>query len=218
MVSTAPPFGVTFGLGAWGNPDDIGMTKAKLLRLRKQVTVASAVEERRGAPRVQVRMPIRVSIPSVESAFESEAINISQTGLFVATNDHPPLGTLVDVEVSLATGRLLLHGTGEVVRHEKRQNPMGIGIRFDDISYEAQTLIDRLLGDGRLFGRYRLDELVGQGGMGEVYRAKVLDGPFAGRTAAIKRLRRDLAPEAMLVDLFAREAALSANLRHPNIV
>jgi non-specific serine/threonine protein kinase len=62
-------------------------------------------------------------------------------------------------------------------------------------------------------GRYRLQEALGQGGMGVVYAA--LDGDL-GRRVAIKMLRpNSLDPNAR--DRLWREARAAASLNHPNI-
>jgi eukaryotic-like serine/threonine-protein kinase len=69
---------------------------------------------------------------------------------------------------------------------------------------------DALLGD-----RYRLDHLIGRGGMATVWSATdtVLD-----RTVAIKRLHAGLLADAEHAERFRREAMLVARLSHPNVV
>ena len=66
-----------------------------------------------------------------------------------------------------------------------------------------------------LKGRYRVDELVGQGGMAEVYKAWDTQ-----RTAnmALKLLRSDLAQDATFWEHFVAEARTLESLQHPNIV
>ncbi len=67
---------------------------------------------------------------------------------------------------------------------------------------------------GTTFGRYRLIELLGAGGMGVVWRAW---DPELGREVAIKQIRGgSRTPVAM--ERFRREAELAARLRHPGIV
>lgn len=70
----------------------------------------------------------------------------------------------------------------------------------------------------RMFGRYELLQLIGKGGMAEVYRARVTSGPHAGEVVALKRLLPELANDAECIDLFTGEADLSRLLRHPHIV
>jgi len=62
---------------------------------------------------------------------------------------------------------------------------------------------------------YRLDALVGKGGMGEVYRATQLS---LGRTVAVKILSSELAKDPAFVARFDKEAAALAALSHPHIV
>jgi serine/threonine protein kinase len=70
---------------------------------------------------------------------------------------------------------------------------------------------------GELSG-YRIEALVGKGGMAEVYRAVALVGPRAGQRFAVKRLRPDLARDPGFVRLFEQEAEVTRRLRHPGIV
>ncbi|WNG44495.1 serine/threonine protein kinase [Archangium minus] len=62
---------------------------------------------------------------------------------------------------------------------------------------------------------YRLEKLVGTGGMGEVHKATQLS---LGRTVAVKLLSQQLAQEESFVARFQKEAAALATLHHPNIV
>ena len=64
-------------------------------------------------------------------------------------------------------------------------------------------------------GRYRLDELVGTGGMSSVYRAvdAVLERPVA-----LKLLHAQYLTDDAHVERFRREARAVAQLSHPNIV
>ena len=64
-------------------------------------------------------------------------------------------------------------------------------------------------------GPYRVKELLGQGGMGRVYRAERADGAFE-RTVAIKLMRKTRVPE-LIAAQFARERRILAGLQHRNI-
>ena len=66
-----------------------------------------------------------------------------------------------------------------------------------------------------LAGRYELDQVIGRGGMAEVWRAR--DRRLV-RDVAVKRLRIDLASDPTFQARFRREAQSSAGLNHPNIV
>ncbi len=63
--------------------------------------------------------------------------------------------------------------------------------------------------------RYRIESLLGQGGMGAVYRAYDMR---LDRKVAIKFLRQNLAEDKMLRRRFVREAQAMAKVEHPNIV
>ncbi len=64
-------------------------------------------------------------------------------------------------------------------------------------------------------GRYQLGQLVGRGGMAEVYVA--LDTRL-GRTVAVKIMRSDFANDTIFLERFRREAHSVAQMNNPNIV
>jgi serine/threonine-protein kinase len=64
-------------------------------------------------------------------------------------------------------------------------------------------------------GRYRLGELIGQGGMGEVFAAHDLR---LDREVALKLLRVDLAEQDGMRERVVAEARLAARLTHPHVV
>ncbi|HMR50394.1 MAG TPA: Stk1 family PASTA domain-containing Ser/Thr kinase [Arachnia sp.] len=66
-----------------------------------------------------------------------------------------------------------------------------------------------------LGGRYELDQIIGRGGMAEVWRAR---DTRLNRDVAVKRLRVDLASDPTFQARFRREAQSAAGLNHPNIV
>ena len=70
--------------------------------------------------------------------------------------------------------------------------------------------VPRVLND-----RYEIGELLGRGGMADVYKAQDLR---LGRTVAIKLLRADVARDSHLQARFRREAQAVAGLNHPSIV
>lgn len=69
--------------------------------------------------------------------------------------------------------------------------------------------------EGSPFGRYRLIELLGRGGMGEVWRAF---DTVTERTVAIKVLPTHLADDNQFQQRFRREAKAAAGLDEPHVV
>ena len=67
---------------------------------------------------------------------------------------------------------------------------------------------------GTRIGPYEVDALIGEGGMGEVYRATDTN---LKRAVAIKVLPDALATDAERLARFQREAEVLASLNHPNI-
>jgi eukaryotic-like serine/threonine-protein kinase len=67
---------------------------------------------------------------------------------------------------------------------------------------------------GQVVGGYHLQELLGRGGMGEVYRAQ---DPKLGRDVAIKILPPAFTSDPQRLARFDREARMLAAVNHPNI-
>ena len=74
--------------------------------------------------------------------------------------------------------------------------------------------VDPLIGQ-TLGGTYLIQEKIGSGGMGDVYRAihKKLESPVA-----VKIVKRELLAHSAMVNRFQREARAASKLHHPNVV
>ncbi|MBL8678983.1 MAG: protein kinase [Myxococcales bacterium] len=62
--------------------------------------------------------------------------------------------------------------------------------------------------------RYRIDALLGEGGMGAVYRAHDLE---LDEEIALKTLRRDISNDLGAIERFRREVKLARKVTHPNV-
>ncbi|MFZ0834228.1 MAG: serine/threonine protein kinase, partial [Mycobacterium sp.] len=69
--------------------------------------------------------------------------------------------------------------------------------------------------EGTPFGRYTLLELIGRGGMGEVWRAH---DPAVDRVVALQVLSRNVAGDEVYEERFRREARAAAGLDEPHVV
>ena len=83
------------------------------------------------------------------------------------------------------------------------------GSAVDEATNEA-SLIGNTLGD-----RYRLIEVIGEGGMGRVYRAEQL---ATGKAVALKLLHPEFVGVDQVVRRFEREAKVMTEVAHPGIV
>ncbi|MGC4093680.1 MAG: serine/threonine-protein kinase [Polyangiaceae bacterium] len=76
-------------------------------------------------------------------------------------------------------------------------------------SVQTDPRIGSMLAD-----RYRIDTLIGEGGMGRVYAAEHV---MMKKRLAVKILRRELTSVPEVVARFEREAMAAANIDHPNV-
>lgn len=68
---------------------------------------------------------------------------------------------------------------------------------------------------GSQFAGYRIEGVLGRGGMSVVYRA---DNPRVGNEVALKVLAADLSEDDAFRERFVRESAVAASIAHPNII
>src|SRR5260370_20317033 len=68
---------------------------------------------------------------------------------------------------------------------------------------------------GKVIGHYRIESLIGVGGMGEVYLAR---DERLGRKAALKLLPNNLTTDETQLSRFKNEARSASALNHPNIL
>ena len=76
------------------------------------------------------------------------------------------------------------------------------------------TLIPIRPGERLIAEKYRLDRLIGRGGIGAVYEAQHLG---LDRAVAVKLLRHDYLEDEQALARFRREARAVARIRHPNV-
>jgi serine/threonine-protein kinase len=80
------------------------------------------------------------------------------------------------------------------------------------------TLVDSPPGDRTHIGGYELGELLGVGGMAEVFKAEYTPVRGARRTVVVKRILPRHASNAEFIKLFVAEAKILGLLNHPNVV
>jgi serine/threonine protein kinase len=68
------------------------------------------------------------------------------------------------------------------------------------------------------FGRYFLLDLIAQGGMAEIYRARLASKDGAGRLVVVKRIQAGFGGNAEFLQMFKSEIKVTMGLNHQNIV
>ncbi len=135
--------------------------------------------------------------------------------------------------------RELFHDVVEEPAAERERRIAGLETTDPDLARELRSLLEadaaagefvavgiagheQALGDevgaslvGRRLGPYRLERLLGRGGMGVVYLGRRVDQSFE-QQVAVKLLRPELASPELVLRFRAERQAL-AQLRHPNI-
>ncbi len=68
------------------------------------------------------------------------------------------------------------------------------------------------------FGKYVLMDLLAQGGMAEIYRARLASSDGAGRILVIKRIQNNYGENRDFLQMFQSEIKVTLGFNHPNIV
>ncbi len=90
-----------------------------------------------------------------------------------------------------------------------------ISFRFEAEQTPASSRDEADLPEGTELDGYRIEGVMGHGGMGTVYRATQLS---LHREVALKVLRKDLSEDPSFVKRFVSEARAAARFNHPNVV
>ncbi len=109
---------------------------------------------------------------------------------------------------------------GDTVVREKVDDLLGSfesGFLAEPILHEVVKIVgaENNFQEGQIIGRYRLKELIGIGGMGEVFLA---DDTELKRSVAFKVLHEEVAGDQERVRRFIQEARAASALNHPNIL
>jgi|GEM_PF-436908 len=107
--------------------------------------------------------------------------------------------------------------TGEVLADLAGDTPVA-GLTFTASASIAQAppVSIEAMGPGSQFGpRYRIESVIGEGGMGKVYKAHDND---LDRTVALKLVRQELVNNAESMQRFKQELLLASRISHRNIL
>src|SRR4051812_12844524 len=102
----------------------------------------------------------------------------------------------------------------KIAAAESARTDSQVTARMDAVATGSSQDVDSQL--GTVFGgQYRIEERMGAGGMGAVYRGTQLS---VDRPVAIKVIAPEIEQNAQHVQRFRREAEALAKLQHPNTV
>jgi serine/threonine protein kinase len=138
---------------------------------------------------------------------EREAARICEEAL-----DRPAAERAAYVAAECATDEALRREVESLLRQQSSADQF---LETPALNVAAEQLVAQPgLVAGQQVGLYQIHELLGAGGMGEVYRAR---DTKLGRDVAIKILPRMFTSDSERLARFEREARLLAALNHPNI-
>ena len=121
-----------------------------------------------------------------------------------------PLGMVFDDDLSCPSCGTVLNIAGTLTS-ETIANALD-----DDNAVDCRHMDKCMLKNGDIFDKYRIIRLLGKGGMAEVYLAEHL---LLKQPCAVKLMRSDTNSDSDLaIKRFLREAKLSHQFNHPNIV
>jgi uncharacterized protein (TIGR02266 family) len=100
-------------------------------------------EERRAGRRF--RLEVEVSFTSESQFYSGLTGDISEGGLFVATYHLRPVGTRLDLALTLPSGEVHARGNVRWVRDAHGDTPPGLGVELDALSVEARKAIEVFL-------------------------------------------------------------------------
>jgi uncharacterized protein (TIGR02266 family) len=100
--------------------------------------------------RVPIPVPVRVKVTDQEDEFRLASIeDISWGGAFVVMKAPAAQGSRIILQFLFSDESVLLELWGTVVRVRPAADgvPAGVGVEFDSLDYDAQSLIQRLVNE-----------------------------------------------------------------------
>jgi Tfp pilus assembly protein PilZ len=106
--------------------------------------MADEFQDRRRTERIATRTLVEIKVPDWQALQNVYTVNLSQGGMRLAVGKKPPLGTPVDIILTLPNGKRL-HLPGQVA-HLGPDGAGDVGVRFDELQPHTREEIDRYIG------------------------------------------------------------------------
>lgn len=85
-------------------------------------------------------MPLSVAFSEADPRTTTPVSDLSQTGVFVHTDEQLPIGSVIDIRFTVFPEEpVLFEGKGTVVRHT--DEPRGMGVEFLDLTHGAREVL-----------------------------------------------------------------------------
>ena len=105
-------------------------------------------ERQFGGQRKESRVTVNKEFRDVNQFIVEYVQNISKSGVFIKSDDPPPVGTMVNLKFTVILDEIeTIEGVGKVVRVVPpggRKTP-GMGVVFTHLTHFSTTLIEKLL-------------------------------------------------------------------------
>jgi uncharacterized protein (TIGR02266 family) len=107
-------------------------------------SIQTDVERRRSG---RAPLVVRVNYSTVDELFSEFTRNVNEGGLFIETDNPPPVETRVAVQFQLPGGEEPVRARGRVawVRPQGPGEPAGMGVEFDGLDAAARDTINDLV-------------------------------------------------------------------------
>jgi uncharacterized protein (TIGR02266 family) len=105
-------------------------------------------EDARSAPRAPVSMLVQYRFDTLEDFVAEHAVDLSENGIFVRTDQPRKPGSMVYLQMTLMDGSKLVEGFGRVARvGTDVSGRQGMGIQFISFDDESMALIERIVAE-----------------------------------------------------------------------
>jgi len=85
-------------------------------------------------------VPLSVGLAEADPRTSTPVSDLSETGVFVHTDDQLPIGSVIDIRFTVfPEAPVLFEGKGTVVRH--CDEPKGMGVEFKDLNHGALEVL-----------------------------------------------------------------------------